>query len=140
MKCRVYKIQVNFLFKSNFSFLSISIEQWKRIANRSIETSPPLSRQYFQTAAFIFDSQNGHIPDVLGSYRRPGRTESEQNTPTPPASPSILQTRRRKILLGLSILTIIIAVIVAIAVALVLSNMSNRKKEHIVFFYSSKTW
>jgi len=126
MKCQVYKIQVDFLFKFNFLVYPNPIEQWKRIAARMGQTSPPLSRQYCLKATCIFEPPNGHIPEVLGSYRRPGRTENEQDQP--PVVPNLIHTLRRKILFGSSVLAIIIAIIVAVAVAVVLGLIYRIEK------------
>lgn len=118
------------------------IEQWKRIATRIVRTSPPISRQYFQTTSCIFDTQDRYIPDVLGSYLRPGRTDNEQTSP-PDVAP-LLHTPRRKILFCLSIICITIAITVAVVVAVILgkyidyinNNKKKRKKRFYFFFLS----
>jgi hypothetical protein len=126
-----------FFFPIEFRIFHISIEQWKRIAARSGEASPPLSRQYVQAASYTFQSQDGHIPDVFESYRPSGRTENEQNIS--PVVPSLLQTPRRKILLGLSIVSILIAIITAVTVAVILGNPIRSLNKSDCFYYSSKT-
>jgi hypothetical protein len=143
VKCRAYKIQVDFLFQIKFCIFDISIEQWKRIATRNSQTSPPLSRQYCQTTTCISESKDGYIPEILGSYRRPGRTESEQDPP--PVVPPLLHTARRKILFGSSIITIMMAITIAVVVSVILGHISNKKRRlsnhsDYFFFHSSKTW
>jgi len=137
VKCRVYKIQVDFFFQIKFCIFDISIEQWKRIATRNSQTSPPLSRQYCQATTCISESKDGYIPEILGSYRRPGRTESEQDPP--PVVPSLLHTTRRKILFGSSIITIMMAITIAVVVSVILGYLSNKKKDYqiilITFFF-----
>ncbi|CAF1072218.1 unnamed protein product [Adineta steineri] len=93
-------------------------EQWKRIAARIGQVSPPLSRQYYQTNISIIELQHGEMSQVLGSYRRPGRSENEQDTTVTP--PTGLKTVRRKIIFGITIITIILMIIVAIIVAVIL--------------------
>ena len=112
-----------FIIKFEFNFL----EQWKRIAAR-IGQASPLSQKYCQSSTCISDSPNGYIPDALGSYRRPGRTENEQNSPS--AVLSLFHTPRRKILFVISLIIILVCVITAVVVAVILGNKSNMKKEN----------
>ncbi|UJR22679.1 hypothetical protein I4U23_025716 [Adineta vaga] len=106
-------------------------EQWKRIAARSGQKSPPLSRRYYQKAASTVESENGHIPYVLGSYRRPGRVENEQDTSV--ITSSKLKTRRRRIIIGLSITAIIVMIVVAIVIAVILVR---KPKESTTDYYT----
>jgi len=70
------------------------------------------------------------MSEVLGSYRRPGRSDSKQDTAI--VAPSLFKTRRRKTILGLSITAIIIAIIVAIVVAVVLGKISKKTDNKIM--------
>ncbi len=102
------------------------IEQWKRIAGRIVHASPPISRQYCQTAACVFEPPNDNIPDVLGSYRRPGRPGIDQETPSTTV-PSLFRTSRRKILFSLIFIGTIATVLTAVIVAVVLGKRFDFK-------------
>ena len=100
-----------------------SIEQWKRIAGRTVQASPPLSRQYYQTVGSTLDLQDGQIPESLGSYRRPGRPPGEvdpvhlSQTPCRPI--------HRRIFIVSSIGIVMAAVIVGVVLALTLGRFNG---------------
>lgn len=64
------------------------------------------------------DLQNGLVPQPLGSYRRPGRSENDQDQPTTPASRR--RAPRRRIFLGSSIAVVVVAIVVAVVLAVTL--------------------
>ncbi|CAF0834930.1 unnamed protein product [Adineta ricciae] len=106
-------------------------EQWKRIATRIGQKSPPLSRQYYQTAVSVTGAQDGQVSQVLASYRRPGRTESEQETSLAPLSK--LKSKRRQIIISLFIFAILVMIVVAIVVAVILVR---KPKDPTTDYYS----
>jgi hypothetical protein len=62
----------------------------------------------------------------LGSYRRPGRSENEDDRPA--TSPSQWQAPRRRIFFGSSIAVVIVAIVVAVVLAITLSKKFFEKK------------
>ncbi|CAF0792018.1 unnamed protein product [Rotaria sp. Silwood1] len=99
-------------------------EQWKRIAGRTVHPSPPLSRQYYQTVVSTLELQDGQIPQPLGSYRRPGRSENEQNLPSITTSP--WSTSRRRVIISSSVAVVIVAIVVSVVLAVTLTASSDR--------------
>ena len=104
--------------------MSLYIEQWKRIATRIGQKSPPLSRQYYQTAVSLTGAQDGQVSQVFASYRRPARTESEQETSLEALSK--LKSKRRKIIISLFIFAILVMIVTAIVVAVILGNFLHQ--------------
>ncbi len=80
-----------------------------------------MSLDYYHKTAPILELQNSQMSEVLGSYRRPVRSDKKQDTAI--LASFRLKTRRRKTILGLSITAIIIAIIVAIVIAIVIGNI-----------------
>jgi len=99
-------------------FVLLNLEQWKRIAGRAVHASPPLSRQYYQTVISTLELQNGQIPQPLISYRRPGRSENEEDQPT--TSNSRSRAPRRRIFIGSSIAVVLVAIVAAVVLAITL--------------------
>ena len=63
------------------------------------------------------------MPQPLGSYRRPGRSENEPDTPNSVTFP--WRSPRRRILFGSSVAVIIVAIIVAVVLAITLSRKTS---------------
>ncbi|CAF4300622.1 unnamed protein product, partial [Rotaria sp. Silwood2] len=99
-------------------------EQWKRIAGRTVHPSPPLSRQYYQTVVSTLELQDGQIPQPLGSYRRPGRSENEQDMPSVATPP--WRTSRRRAIFGSSVAVVIVAIVVSVVLAVTLIKRSDQ--------------
>jgi len=76
------------------------------------------------------------MPEVLGSYRRPGRTENDQEIPSA-TIPSLFRTSRRKILFGVIFIATIATVLTAVIVAVILGDRSIKKSSsnHRIFFF-----
>ncbi len=98
----------------------IKLEQWKRIAGRTVHSSPPLSRQYYQTVISTLELQDGQIPQSLGSYRRPGRSENEQDIPN--GGKCQWRAPRRRVLLGSFVAVVIVAIVVAVVLAVTIGK------------------
>lgn len=116
------------LHNTGKSFASISSaipfcsfqEQWKRIACRIGQASPPLSRQYCQTAACIFEPPDEYFSEILGTYPRP--TSSESQSESTSATLPLFHTPRCKIILGLLFAITVIAVLVSVIIAVIFGN------------------
>lgn len=106
----------------NMICLFLFAEQWKRIAGRVAQASPPLSRQYYQTVISTIDSDEGQIPQPLGSYRRPGRSENEEEGGAGGDTTrlALWRTPRRRIFFGSSVAVLAVAVVVAVVLAVTL--------------------
>ncbi|CAF1335116.1 unnamed protein product [Adineta ricciae] len=95
-------------------------DHWKRIAGRAVQSSPPLSRQYYQTMISTIELPDGQVPQPLGSYRRPGRTDSE-----PVVNTALCRLPRRRFLLGSFIAVVIIAIIVSVVLTVTIVHKST---------------
>ncbi|CAF0760568.1 unnamed protein product [Adineta ricciae] len=95
-------------------------DHWKRIAGRAVQSSPPLSRQYYQTVISTIELPDGQVPQPLGSYRRPGRTDSE-----PVVNTALCRLPRRRFLLGSFIAVVIVAIIVSVVLAVTIVRQST---------------
>ncbi|CAF1433784.1 unnamed protein product [Adineta steineri] len=93
-------------------------DQWKRIAGRTFHSSPPLSRQYYQTITSTLELQDGQVPQPLGSYRRPGRSPNEPFNSE--IAKSTCRLPRRRILFGSFIAVVIIAIVVSVILAVMI--------------------
>lgn len=98
------------------------LEQWKRIAGRTVQASPPLSRQYYQTIGSTLDLHDGPLPEPFVSYRRPGRSPGEVDPVHPSQTPC--RPIHRRIFIVSSIGIVMGAVIVGVVLALTLGKYS----------------
>ncbi|CAF4171169.1 unnamed protein product, partial [Rotaria magnacalcarata] len=98
-------------------------EHWKRIAGRTAHASPPLSRQYYSTVISTIGLQDGQVPQSLGSYRRPGRSENESEIPC--IAPSSWRSPRRPVVYGSSAAVVLIAAAIAVVLAITLIKKSE---------------
>ena len=120
---------VKFLVCFSGERITRRIEQWKRIAARTVHASPPLSRQYYQTLGPATDLQNGQLTQSLGSYRQPGR--GSVHVDPPPAHRSPWRTLHRRIFVGSSIAVVVAAIVVAVVLAVTLStSMVDQRRRH----------
>ena len=108
------------------------VEQWKRIAGQTAHASPPLPRQYYQTFVSTIEAPDGQVPQALGSYRRPGRTEEEQDRTT---SRSRWRAPRRRILFGSSVAVVVVAIVVGVVLAVTLGNHLLLPNIHSTIFF-----
>ena len=106
------------------------LEQWKRIAGRTAQNSPPLPRQYYQGISSSLDSQQEVIRQPLGSYRRPGRSDDE--TILPQESRIGWRLVHRRILTGSSIAVVVVAITTAVLLAVLLSSNSSRINDQFI--------
>lgn len=95
-------------------------EQWKRIAGRKAQNSPPLSRQYYQSMGTMVDLPQAEIPQQLGSYRRPGRSDEE--TTDAGRTRNLWRLTHRRFFTGSSVVVVLLAVALAIILAFALSK------------------
>lgn len=124
VKCLVYIIQVPYrIVHSKWKFVDF-LEQWKRIAGQTAHASPPLSRQYYQTVVSTIELQDGQVPQPLGSYRRPGRTDEEHDRAANTNARSRWRAPRRRIFFGSSVAVVVVAIVVGVVLAVTLGNRS----------------
>jgi hypothetical protein len=64
--------------------------------------------------------QNGQVPQPLGSYRRPGRSDNEENTPN--GNTPRWRAPRRRVFFGSSVAVIIVGIVVAVVLAITLGK------------------
>lgn len=108
------------------------VEQWKRIAGQTAHASPPLPRQYYQTVVSTIETSDGQVPQALGSYRRPGRTEEDADRTT---SRSRWRAPRRRILFGSSVAVVVVAIVVGVVLAVTLGKHFFHSIMIIIIFF-----
>jgi len=115
-----YKDHCCFSFHSYFPFL-IYQEQWKRIAARVGQTSPPISRRYFQQSTNVLNTFDETVVDTTHS-----RIGNYTITRSSTASLTFKKSHRR-LVFGSLLLMCIVASAIAIVTAVIIVRKDDDK-------------